>query len=185
MTVCQRLLHLSETSIHAEAPDQFLYVNSELQSELLIYSTSTLKLLSRTDITPPRLSANRDNLLSAELYIHPLHPRTLYISNRGSKRLNRVDPELGPGPSEGQGDGDSITIILLSPESDVEKMIFVQTGLDWIRGMRISDDGRYLACCGEVGGGLEIYEIKGQRGEVFSLAAKDEEVKDVNCVLWV
>ena len=96
-----------------------------------------------------------------------------------------MDPELGPGPSEGQGDGDSITIILLSPESDVEGMIFVQTGLDWIRGMRISDDGRYLACCGEVGGGLEIYEIGGQRGEVFSLVAKDKGVKDVNCVLWV
>ena len=64
-------------------------------------------------------------------------------------------------------------------------MIYIETGLDWIRGMRISDDGRYLACCGEVGGGLEVYEIEGERGEVLTLGGKDEGVKDVNCVLWV
>jgi hypothetical protein len=29
-------------------------------------------------------------------------------------------------------------------------MIYLETGLDWIRGMRVSDDGKYLACCGEV-----------------------------------
>ena len=51
--------------------------------------------------------------------------------------------------------------------------------------MRISDDGRYLACCGEVGGGLEIYEITGERGEILTLIAKGEGVRDVNCVLWV
>jgi 6-phosphogluconolactonase (cycloisomerase 2 family) len=64
-------------------------------------------------------------------------------------------------------------------------MVYLETGLDWMRGMRISDDGMYLACCGEVGGGLEVYEIGGERGEVLSLVGKVEGVKDVNCVLWV
>jgi hypothetical protein len=60
-------------------------------------------------------------------------------------------------------------------------MTYLETGLDWIRGMRISDDGRY----GEVGGGLEVYEIAGERGEILTLVGKDEGVKNVNCVLWV
>ena len=154
-----------------------------MRSELLIYSTTTHKLLSRTKTTPPHLPSHK--LLSAELYIHPIHRSTLYISNRGSRRLNRSNPELGPGTEEGVGEGDSITIILLSGNSEVERMIYLETGLDWIRGMRISDDGRYLACCGEVGGGLEIYEITGERGEILTLIAKGEGVRDVNCVLWV
>jgi 6-phosphogluconolactonase (cycloisomerase 2 family) len=57
--------------------------------------------------------------------------------------------------------------------------------LDWIRGMRISDDGLFLACCGEVGGGMEVFEIGGEQGEVLKLVARDERVEDVNCVLWV
>jgi len=167
----------------AESLDQYLYVNSELQSELLIYSTTTHELLSRTKTTPSHLPSHK--LLSAEIYIHPVHRFTLYISNRGSRRLNRENPELGPGTEDGIGEGDSITIILLSGDSEVERIIYLKTGLDWIRGMRISDDGKYLACCGEVGGGLAVYEITGERGEVLTLIAKDEGVKDVNCVLWV
>lgn len=99
--------------------------------------------------------------------------------------MNRENPELGFGPEPGAGEGDTITIILLSPESEIEEIIYVQTGLDWIRGMRISDDGMYLAGAGEVDGGLEVYQIGGGRGEVLDLVAKDEGVKDVNCVLWV
>jgi 6-phosphogluconolactonase (cycloisomerase 2 family) len=166
--------------------DQYLYVNSELQSELLIYSTSTYKLLSRTDITPPHFSPSQKRaLLSAEIHIHPIHQRTLYISNRGARRLTRSNPELGFGPEEGNGEGDTITIILLSPTSEVERLVYLQTGLDWIRGMRVSGDGRFLACCGEVRGGLEVYEIGGERGEILELVAKHENVRDVNCVLWV
>jgi 6-phosphogluconolactonase (cycloisomerase 2 family) len=82
--------------------------------------------------------------------------------------------------------GDSITIVLLKEDgSGVQDMKWVETGLDWIRGMRVSDDGKWLACAGEYGGGLEIYEISGERGEVLNLKAKDDEVKDVNCVLWL
>lgn len=82
--------------------------------------------------------------------------------------------------------GDSITVVLLDEDgSSVVDMQWVETGLDWIRGMRISDDGRWLACAGEYGGGLEIYEISGERGEVMNLRAADVGIKDVNCVLWL
>lgn len=69
--------------------------------------------------------------------------------------------------------------------SSVVDMQWVETGLDWIRGMRISDDGKWLACAGEYGGGMEIYEISGERGQIISLRATDEGIKDVNCVLWL
>jgi hypothetical protein len=53
--------------------------------------------------------------------------------------------------------GDSITIVLLNEDgSGVEDMKWVETGLDWIRGMRVSDDGKWLATAGEYAGGLEI-----------------------------
>lgn len=82
--------------------------------------------------------------------------------------------------------GDSIAVVLLKGQgSGVEEVRHFQTGLDWVRGMRITDDGRFLAAAGEYGGGLEIYQISGERGEVFELVTKDESVKDVNCVLWL
>jgi len=135
------------------------------------------------DVTPPHLPISaKQQLLTAELYINPLHPQTLYISNRGALRLH--DDQ---GEDVNYGDkGDSITVVLLDEDgSSVEEMKWVETGLDWIRGMKIGDDGRWLACAGEYGGGVEVYEISGERGEVMNLRARDEGIKDVNCVLWL
>jgi 6-phosphogluconolactonase (cycloisomerase 2 family) len=160
--------------------EQYLYVNSELQSELLIYSTVSRALLSRTDVTPSHLSPEeKAKLLTAEMYLHPRQIRTLYISNRGILRLSTSQS------TESQK-GDSITIVLLSQDgSFVQSIHHLETGLDWPRGMRISDDGRYLAVAGEYGGGVEVYSIRGDRGEELKLVAKDEGVRDVNCVLWL
>lgn len=163
--------------------EKYLYVISELQSQLLIYSTSTHRLLSRIDVTPPNLPPyGKEQLLVAELYIHPTHRRTLYVSNRGALRVREPD-----GSKAHYGiKGDSISIVLLNEQgSGVEETKWVETGLDWIRGMRISDDGKWLACAGEYGGGIEIYEISGERGELMNLRARNEGIKDVNCVLWL
>ena len=83
--------------------------------------------------------------------------------------------------------GDSIVVILLSQDGiQVEQIKHVQTGLDWVRGIRVSDDGLYLAAAAEFGqGGLEIYRMSGESGEFFSLVVRDDSVKDVNCVLWL
>jgi len=159
--------------------EKYLYVNSELQSQLLIYSTTTRSLLFRTDVTPPHLTLEeKATLLTSELYLHPHHPQTLYVSNRGALRLHDA-------PSRNDK-GDSISIILLNQDgSGVERITHLETGLDWPRGMRISEDGKWLAVAGEYGGGLEIYEIGGERGEILELRAKERGIKDVNCVLWL
>ena len=47
----------------------------------------------------------------------------------------------------------------------------VRTKLDVIRGMRVSDDGRYVVAAGQEGGGVEVYEISGDRGDVWTLVA--------------
>jgi 6-phosphogluconolactonase (cycloisomerase 2 family) len=142
--------------------ERYLYVNSELQSQLLIYSTTTQALLSRTDVTPPHLTLEeKATLLTAELYLHPHHPTTLYISNRGVLRLKDTSSQ--------SVQGDSISIILLNQDGyGVERITHLETGLDWPRGMRISEDGRWLAVAGEYGGGLEIYEIGGRGGRYWS-----------------
>lgn len=188
------------TCIRASS-EKHLYVNSELESNLLIYDTSTLALISKTDLTTPDLPTSiRELLLTAELYSHPIHTETLYVSLRGTQRMDEMGiprgyPDLPSPPSEdiqntlNKHKGDSIAVVLLSDQassSHVEEVIHVQTGLDWIRGMRVSDDGKYMAAAGEFGaGGLEIYEISGQRGEMFKLVVRDDSVKDVNCVLWL
>lgn len=197
--------------------ERYLYVNSELESKLLIFDTASLALVSATDITPPHLAPSvRSLLLSADFYAHPIHTRTLYVSLRGTKRLDKMagargadvpNPMAGPAiytsadeanlvlhgppaqdmPKGQHARGDSMAVILLSDDgSQVQSIQHVQTGLDWPRGMRVSDDGRYLAVAGEFGeGGVEVYEISGERGEVFTLVARDESVKNVNCVLWL
>lgn len=118
---------------------------------------------------------------------------------RGTQQLSNIgvargDPHLPPPPSS-SGDtnttqniheGDSIVIVLLDHSgSSVQEVKYHQTRLDWIRGMRISDDGFFLAAAGEFGGGLEMYRISGERGENLGLVARDQSVKDVNCVLWL
>lgn len=104
----------------------------------------------------------------------------------------RGDPSLPLPPTEDiqrtkSHRGDSIVIVLLNHAGwGVEEVKHLQTGLDWVRGMRVSDNGKYLAAAGEMReGGLEVYEISGERGETLELVARDDSVKDVNCVLWL
>lgn len=106
---------------------------------------------------------------------------TLYLANRGSRRLTRSNPSSGFEPDGDSGDGNTIAIILLSHTSknEVETVVLVGSGVEWIRGMKDSGDGRYFTCCGDVGGGLEVYEI----GEILELVTKDAEVRDVDRVL--
>ena len=196
--VVDLVLVLRWTPPQADNIEKYLYVNSELESRLLVYDTTSLSLLSSTDLTPPTLPPSiRPLLLTAELYAHPTYTRTLYISLRGTQRLDlmatpRGDPDLPPPPvgdidrTKREHEGDSIAIVYLSDDaSNVQEVRHHETTLDWIRGMRISDDGLYLAAAGEFGGGLEIYKISGDRGGELELVAKDQSVKDVNCVLWL
>ncbi|KAK5077352.1 hypothetical protein LTR64_005167 [Lithohypha guttulata] len=72
--------------------------------------------------------------------------------------------------------GDSIAIILLSGDGrKVEGIKHVLTDLDVIRGMRISDDGKYVVAVGQVGGGVEVYSISGDRADVWTRVARLNE----------
>lgn len=106
---------------------------------------------------------------SAELCIHPMIPNVLYASNRWERHIAEREPHLENVP-ETLPEGDAVAIILLSQDGrSVERIKYVRTGLDTIRGMRLSDDGRYVVLVGQEGGGIEIYAISGDRGDEWTL----------------
>lgn len=93
---------------------------------------------------------------SAELLLQPLascastspgSQRYLYASNRNvSPNTSLYDPL-----------GDTIAIFATTPKLSLVAQ--VHTGLDQIRGLTLSKDGKYIAAAGLVGGGLAIYEV--------------------------
>lgn len=112
---------------------------------------------------------------SAELCIHPSVPNVLYASNRWEKHIAEREPYLENAPKESPP-GDTITIILLSGDGrKVEATKFVTTKLDTIRGMRVTDDGKYVAVVGQEGGGIEIYSISGERRDTWTAVASLNE----------
>lgn len=105
---------------------------------------------------------------SAELCLHPNNPNVLYASNRWEMHIAQREPRLNPVLGE-QPAGDAVAIILLSQDGrKVEDLKQVRTGLDVIRGMRPSNDGKYVVVAGQEGGGVEIYGITGERGDVWT-----------------
>lgn len=108
---------------------------------------------------------------AAEISLHPKIPNTIYVSNRWVQHIAEREPHLKDVPEESPL-GDDIAIIILAPDGrSVEAIKHVQTNLDVIRGMRLSDDGRYAAIVGQEAGGLEIYEVTGERGEAWERIA--------------
>lgn len=106
---------------------------------------------------------------AGELLISPISPRTLYASNRGQVDLNSSVEELH------QVTGDAIAILTLSSKGDeVENIEWIQTGTNFIRGMGITNDGKYLGTVGQKDGNVEVYEVKGERGEKLELVARLE-----------
>lgn len=112
---------------------------------------------------------------SAEICPHPKIPNVLYITNRWERHIAELEPHLENVPTE-LPPGDAIAIILLSNDGKtVEETKFVRTKLDTIRGMRLSSDGSLVALGGQEGGGVEIYSISGQRGDMWTLVASLSE----------
>lgn len=108
---------------------------------------------------------------SAELILHSRIPNVLYASNKWERHIIEREPHLDNVPKE-LAVGDAITILLLSDDGKkVQDIKYVRTKLDTIRGMRLSDDGKYVVVCGQEGGGVEIYEISGKRGDTWTLVA--------------
>lgn len=86
----------------------------------------------------------------AELLISPVvsgaSTRYLYASNRNvSPSSSQLDPR-----------GDTIAIFATSPSLQLVKQVY--TGLQQIRGLQITADGKYLVAAGLTGGGIAVYE---------------------------
>lgn len=87
---------------------------------------------------------------AAELLISPQTSdpqRYLYASNRNvSPNSSQLDPL-----------GDTIAIFSTSPTLKLVQQ--VHTGLQQIRGMKLSADGKYLIAAGLTGGGIAVFEV--------------------------
>jgi len=124
------------------------------------------------NVIPPTVAPNHQFMMdSAELCVHPTIPNVLYASNRWQRHIAAREPHLNDVPTQ-LPPGDSVAIILLSNDgAHVQDIKHVQTKVDVIRGMRVSDDGKYVVVAGQEGGGVEIYELSGDRGDTWALVA--------------
>ena len=111
---------------------------------------------------------------SAEISLHPNIPNVLYVSNRWEKHIAEREPHLQNVHEQPQGD--TIAIILLSEDGKKSQGIkHVRTNLDTIRGFRLTADGKFVVVAGQEGGGIEIYSIRGDRGDMWTLVASLNE----------
>jgi len=147
-----------------------LYVIGELSHTVLAFDLKTSAQIKAFDpnVISPLIAPNHQSMMdAAELSLHPTIPNVLYVSNRWVRHIAEREPHLTDVPGDSPL-GDDVAIILLSPDGRaVEAIKHVQTGLDVIRGMRLSPDGRFAALVGQEGGGLEIFEISGDRADAW------------------
>lgn len=141
-----------------------MYVIGELSHTVLAFDLSTSPTNNiqpipgfKPNVIPPSVLLHHQEMMdSSELYAHPKIPNVLYISNRWERHVAERQPHLKDVPIE-LPPGDAIAIILLSDDGrSVQDIQHVRTNLDTIRGMRLSDDGTYMAVCGQEGGGIEV-----------------------------
>lgn len=189
-TLCLRLMvHLPNDCSDIHIPkliqtiERIMYVLGELSHTVVAFDLSTCpaKDVQPIDgfspsVVPPSVNPDHQLMMdSAEICLHPNIPNVLYVTNRWEKHIAELEPHLENVPKE-LPPGDAIAIILLSKDGRrVEETKFVRTNLDTIRGMRLSSDGSLVALGGQEGGGVEIYSISGERGEVWTLAASLNE----------
>ncbi|KIR29558.1 hypothetical protein I309_01627 [Cryptococcus deuterogattii LA55] len=181
------------------ATERLAYVICELSHQvhafpLPLSSTENVKDIQplsafSANIIPPNVPLEHQTLMdSSEIWLHPTITNVIYASNRWQLHIAERQPELrnvAPPPK-----GDSMAIILLNETGDkVESVKHVETGLDAIRGFRISPDGKYVAVAGQEGGGVEVYGIAGSRGDEWNLIARSGEKegvgKGIKDVLWL
>ncbi|ODO10048.1 hypothetical protein I350_02273 [Cryptococcus amylolentus CBS 6273] len=182
------------------SPDEKLvYVLCELSHQIHAFPLPSDTTETLTDIhplasffaniVPPEVPLEHQRFMdSAEIWLHPTIPNVIYASNRWQLHIAERDPGLASVPPPPRGD--SIAIMLLEPGgTKVESVKHVPTGLDAIRGFRLSPDGRYAAVIGQEGGGVEVYSLGGERGDGWVLVAcareEDGVEKGMKDVVWL
>jgi 6-phosphogluconolactonase (cycloisomerase 2 family) len=156
-----------------------LYVVGELSHDVIAFNLPTVPTENMqpienfaANIVPPTAHpVLRSMMESGEICSHPRISNVLYVSNRWERHIARYEPDHDPETS-GTPAGDSVAIILLAGDGkSVETIKHVCCNVDVIRGMRVSQDGEYAIVVGQEGGGVEIYEISGDRGDSWSMVA--------------
>ncbi|KAK1926862.1 Lactonase, 7-bladed beta-propeller-domain-containing protein [Papiliotrema laurentii] len=137
-------------------------------------------------IAPPSVPPTHSKYIdSAELALHPKYPNTLFASNRLELQIFDKQPDL-PKLPDYPPSGDAIAIIRLEgSDRKIKDIKHVRTGCNNVRGMTLSPDGKYVALAGQDGGGVEVWEISGEDGDQWKLAAKDESIEKVTTLVWV
>ena len=160
-----------------------MYVLGELSHTVVAFDLSTCPAEGiqpiggfAPKVVPPSVDPDHQLMMdSAEICVHPNIPNVLYVSNRWERHIAELETHLENVPEE-LPPGDAIAIILLSNDGRrLQETKFVRTNLDTIRGMRLSSDGSLIALGGQEGGGVEIYGISGDRGDVWTLVAGLDE----------
>lgn len=105
---------------------------------------------------------------------------TLYASNRLELHASKMNPSL---PALKHERGDSVAIVL-ARDGKVEEVRQVRTGCCCLRGMAVSKDGRFVAVAGMCNDVVEVYEIKGERGEEWVFVTS-LEIEDVTTFVWL
>lgn len=149
-------------------------------SSSVSYPLKPLDLLSASSVIPPGIPKEaQEKLDSGELQRSPINSKTLYATNRWQLHIKDQDEASKPR-------GDAIAIALLREDGkEVEKFKHVETGLDVIRALGLSADGKFAAAAGQEAGGVEIYEISGERADEWKLVAELRDVEKVTDVKWV
>ncbi|KZT33379.1 3-carboxy-cis,cis-mucoante lactonizing enzyme [Sistotremastrum suecicum HHB10207 ss-3] len=139
---------------HLLIKDNILYIVAELTSELITYSLDRrpthLKTLS-TLSTPPSKDA-----LASEIIISASGSHIL-VANRNSD-----DPRGDP-------------IAIFTPHPNFKRVGEMWTGLNHVRGMQFSKDGKYLIAGGVNGGGVKIFEWDDSSGGAKEIAQLNVE----------
>lgn len=127
------------------------------------------------------------SMTAAELVAHPTIPNVLYASNRAELNVNKDAKEKGKPPADSvSAEGDAVAVFVLSSDGQkVESKSFIRTGCNQIRAMQLSADGKFAALAGQNGGGVEIWEVQGAKGDKWKLAAKDESIESITDLVWL
>ncbi|OAL44456.1 putative isomerase YbhE [Pyrenochaeta sp. DS3sAY3a] len=177
------------------AHEHLMYVIGELSHTVIAFDISgspsdgvqPIPTFAANVIPPSVAPGHQSQMDSSEICSHPKIPNVLYVSNRWEKHIARREPYLEDVPTK-LPSGDAIAIILLSGDGrSVSEIKHIRTAVDVIRGMRLSEDGRYVVVLGQEDGDVEIYEITGNRGDSWKLVTSLSGCLDAGLkhVVWL
>lgn len=126
------------------SPDDVIYIVAELTNEIIAYTLPPLT----SDPSPTPVHLKTVSLLSTSPAPEALGAEILF-----SHTTNHV---VASNRKSGHPLGDQISVFI--PYPNFELVGEIRTGLDQIRAMQFSEDGKWLIAGGVKSGGVKVYE---------------------------